>query len=170
MLIPASASAQAPAGTRPVGRAVADFTLKDQYDSTFTLSAHRAAVVILVGGDREGSQLMAPYVAALRTRFGAGSAAVIRQFAQLRGIPFFMKGSVRGRFQSRRPDGSPRVSVLLDWDGAIARRIGFAEDLANVYVIDRDGVLRFAAAGRGEDAELSALLEAAASVVAEGRP
>jgi len=48
VLIPASASAQAPAGTRPVGRAVADFTLKDQYDSTFTLSAHRHVVVILV--------------------------------------------------------------------------------------------------------------------------
>jgi len=94
----------------------------------------------------------------------------INDFAQLRGVPFFVKGSVRRRFQAARPDGSPRTSVLLDWDGAIARRIGFQEHLANAYVIDRDGVMRFAGAGRGEDAEVAALLEAAAGVVAVGRP
>jgi hypothetical protein len=167
---PAVARAQASAGARPLGRAVQDFTLKDQYDSTFTLSAHRATVVILVGGDREGSRLMGSYGRALHRRFGAERAVVIGDFAQLRGVPFFVKGSVRRRFQGTQTDGSPKTPVLLDWDGAIARRIGFEEHLANVYVIDRDGVLRFRAAGRGEDAEVAALLEAAAGVVAGGRP
>lgn len=151
-----------------VGTEAPDVTLRDQYDSVFTLRALRGSVVVLVGGDREGYRYMDPYIAALRERYGAAVRAV--KFLHARGVPFFMRGYVRGRWRGTTAAGTPVSPVLLDWGGAIGRGLGWQNEHTNVYVIDGGGVLRFHAAGRGAEAEVVALLAAVADVGVAPRP
>jgi hypothetical protein len=158
---PAFAAAQTPVGSPAPG-----FELRDQYDSVFTLGSTHGRVVLLVVGDRHGNQYMGVYTRAVRERFGRDQVVIVR-IANLRGVPFFMKGSVRGRFRGANPDGTPRSPVLFDWGGTIARLYGFRSDLTNVYLIDAGGTLRYAAAGQGAAAEVGRLLEAVERTLAE---
>lgn len=151
----------------PVGAPAPDFTLGDQYDSGLTLGSLRGRVVLVVAGDRHGNQYMGAYTHAVRERFGRDRVRIVR-IANLRGVPFFMKGYVRGRFRGTNPDSTPKASVLLDWGGVLARLYGFRESLTNVYLIDRAGVLRYTAAGQGTDSETRALTEALEAVVTSG--
>lgn len=142
------------------------FTLRDQYDSVSTLDSMRGHVVLLVVGDRRGNQYMGAYTRPVRERFSAEQLRIV-PIANLRGVPFFVKGSVRGRFRGTTPEGRPRSPVLLDWNGTIARLYGFRSDLTNVYLIDAGGTLRYAAAGQGAAAEVGRLLEAVERTLAE---
>lgn len=158
---PAFAAAQTPVGSPAPG-----FELRDQYDSVFTLGSTHGRVVLLVVGDRRGNQYMGAYTRPVRERFSAEQLRIV-PIANLRGVPFFVKGSVRGRFRGTTPEGRPRSPVLLDWNGTIARLYGFRSDLTNVYLIDAGGTLRYAAAGQGAAAEVGRLLEAVERTLAE---
>ena len=151
----------------PLGALAPDFTLRDQYDSALTLGSLRGRVVLVVAVDRHGNQYLGAYTHAVRERFGRDSVRIV-PIANLRGVPFFMKGYVRGRFRGTNPDSTPKSSVFFDWGGVLARLYGFRESLTNVYLIDRAGVLRYTAAGRGTDPETRALTEALEAVVAAG--
>lgn len=155
------------AAQAPVGASAPDFTLRDQYDSALTLGSLRGRVVLVVAGDRHGNQYIGAYTQAVRERFGRDRVRLV-PIANLRGVPFFMKGYVRGRFRGTNPDSTPKSSVLLDWGGVLARLYGFREALTNVYLIDRAGVLRYTAAGRGTNPETRALTEALEAVVTPG--
>jgi len=154
----APAFAQAAVGTQ-----APDFTLNDQYDSASTLQAWRGEAVLIVAGDRHGNQYMSAYVRAVRARYERGQLRVV-QVAHLRGVPFFLKGSIRGRFRGTNADGTLKTPVLLDWGGVLARTYGFQESLTNVYLVDSRGVLRYVGAGRGTDEHVREVLDAVAMV------
>jgi len=50
--------------------------------------------------------------------------------------------------------------VLLDWKGVVAHKFGFRDNVSNVYVIDREGVLRYAGSGQAANAEVKLLFRA----------
>lgn len=108
------------------------FELEDQHGSRRSFSFPRARVCVVMVADQKGSQQLEPWIKALLDRFG--SEVDIEGIADLSSVPSALRGAVRREFRKQ----SER-SVLLDWEGSVVRRFGYARHLANVYVLDRGG-------------------------------
>jgi peroxiredoxin len=116
-----------------------DFRLEDQQGHDFTLSMQRGHILVLLAGDRAGSEENRAWGFLLGKRYG--SAITIIGIADTRGVPFFLKDRVRNSFRKER------VRMLMDWDGSVFDGYGFTAGHANIVVIDRSGVIRYRYAG-----------------------
>jgi hypothetical protein len=128
-------------------------TVKDQYGKQVTIGAPSSDWILLIYGDRVGSNFSNNWSSGLR----ALPHCRIVFAANLRAVPFFMKGTVEGKFQGKGPTGKEKGPVLLDWQGKIGDAFGFTPSIANVYVFDRLGAMRAKDAGKGEKADLERL-------------
>jgi len=111
-------------------------------------------VVLLIAGDRDGNKFNNAWGHGARTH--CKDQLKIVYIANLTSVPGFMHGFVKGKFVSKDP-AHPNGPILLDWKGVVPQRFGFHDNLSNVYLIDRDGVLRYTASGKGTDTDLEAL-------------
>ena len=141
------------------GEPVGPLTLTDQYEKGWQLSDLHGAVVILIDGDLQGSQFNSAWGRAVRARYQDRNLVHVVFAAHLTAAPALLHGFVRGKFLSKDP-AHPASPILLDWKGVIARRFGFRDNVANIYVIDRDGTLRYSTAGRATQGELAPLFAA----------
>jgi hypothetical protein len=141
-----------------VGEPVGVLALADQYERPFQLTDLRGSVIVLIDGDRTGSQFTGVWGSAVRNRYkSSGDQRVaIVYVAHLSSVPAFMRGFVRKKFLGK-DSAHPAGRILLDWQGTVADRFGFRADMANVYVIDRDGVLRYRGSGKGAATDLDPL-------------
>lgn len=146
------------AGSPPIGSVAPDFNIADQYDHPVRLSAQRGRPVLLIYGDRLGSEFMGAWAAAVQESALASSVNVIR-VANLHAVPSLMHSYVKRQFGRPSPEGKPNSPVLLDWNAELAKSYGFTEDFTNVYLIDHDGILRYAASGTGTPEQTRRLLE-----------
>jgi len=155
-------SSLAGTGEAKVGSPAPNFSLQDQYDQEFDLSKYRDTVVLLIYGDREGSEFNGEWLKAVNERYNQPGHAQVKLvlIANLEGVPGFVHGFVKKRFQGTTPQGNPKRSVLLDWEGVVAQLYGFQQGLSNVYLIDHHGLLRYMAAGRGAPQDLEPLFQA----------
>jgi predicted transcriptional regulator len=85
--------------------------------------------------------------------------------AHLLSVPGFMRGYVRKKFLGK-DSAHPAGRILLDWHGVVADRLGFRADVANVYVIDREGILRYKRSGKGVGTDLDSLFHLIDEVLA----
>jgi hypothetical protein len=123
------------AGGRVVpGFRAPDFKLEDQRGRDFTLSLHRGRTLVLLAGDRAGSEQNRAWGVALAQRYG--KAITIIGIADTRGVPFFLKDRVRKSFEKEK------VRMLLDWEGSTFDEYAFLPGIANIVVIDRSGFVR----------------------------
>jgi len=82
-------------------REVLDFELKDQFENVHRSSDVAGNIVLLIGSDRGGSQFNDTWGKAIHVslsdhpRYDQISHLA---YADLRGVPFFVKGVVRGKF------------------------------------------------------------------------
>jgi hypothetical protein len=157
LLVPAYASDMA-----QVGALAPDFDLNDQYDQPLKLSKLLGEVVLLIYADREGADFNSHWTQALKEKYLADSTNRVKllRIANLRSLPTLFRGIAKGRFSAPNDDGTSKISVLLDWEGDIARLYGFQARLPNLYLIDRRGVLQHVVAGKGEPEELAQLFQA----------
>lgn len=139
------------------------FEIEDQFGLLHTDSDVRGALLLVVGADQKGSSYQGDWVGALRdsTRTGDGASDVqLVEVADLRGVPFFLKGSVKRKFPTDR-----RLWVLMDWKGAFARAYGFESQKCNVLLFDRAGNMRYRIAAQQFDGgaleEIVAAIDAA---------
>lgn len=149
-----SAGAQSPA---PV-----DFTLRNQYDTAFTLSAARGRMVLLLYSDRKGSQFVGLFSRAARKwRVERGDTAVLRivNIANLDGVPRLLRGTIKGNFKGME-NGHPKSPVLLDWDGKLAKLFPAKKDATSTWIISPDGVLLWSGGGTNVPSEHEALTAA----------
>jgi len=146
------------AGVAQLGSPAPDFTIKDQYEHEVQLSSQRGKLVLLIYGDRLGSDYMGAWARAIGQSPVAPSVNVLR-IANLRVVPSMFYSYVKKQFRKPNSDGKPSSPVLLDWDGTVAKAYGFTDDLTNVYLIDQNGVLRYVACGKGTPTETGKLLE-----------
>jgi hypothetical protein len=140
------------------------FRIKDQHDRLHTDARYRHAPLLVVWGDRKGSEYMAAWTTALADSLARPLARYrirLLEVAHGKGAPFFVKGKIKGSF---RDDG--RGPVLMDWDGAFARAYACREDSCNVLLFDGEsGFARgWVVAGR-DGAELAAILDAARAAI-----
>lgn len=151
-----------------IGTPAPDLTIKDQYEKEFRVSASRGEILLLVCGDRTGSDFTGNYTDAVQARFGANGSLPLRivPIANLSSVPSFLQGMVKKRFVGTTESGQPKLPIFLDWEGDLERLFGFTEDVANVYLIDKSGNLQFVAAGKGTEPETKELLQVIARLLA----
>jgi hypothetical protein len=126
-----------------------EFELEDQFRVVHRSSDYRGDVVLLIGSGRKGAEFNGLWGKAIHQtvadhpRYDRLSDL---PYANLRAVPFFLKGTVRGKFSE--------VSghwVLMDWKGEIAKKYGFDPASANILVFAPDGSLALQHAGTEVD-------------------
>jgi len=117
-----------------------DFKIKDQFDRVHMDEDYAGQSVVIVGFDRKGSDYRDRWVAELRDSLrdttGTTRASVL-PVGTLRGVPFFLKGFLKGKF----PKEDERW-MLLDWKGAFTKAYRFASDSCSFLVFDAEKRLR----------------------------
>jgi hypothetical protein len=117
-----------------------DFRIKDQFGKLHTRDSFQNSVAIVVSGDRKGSGFIKEWSPVLADSLAAeikGFRVKFIPHAHLKGVPFFVKGTIKGKFP-QTPDGW----VLMDWGGEFNKVYDLMEDHCNIVVFDQDGLRR----------------------------
>ena len=113
------------------------FELKDQFNHVRTEKELQNKLVILVGSDHEGSKYNDAWGKAIHDSLagkGAQNQVEFLPVADLRGVPFFMKGFVKGKFPKE-----PARWILMDWKGQFVQAYNFVPAECNIIVFDGNG-------------------------------
>ncbi len=134
------------------------FKIKDQFDKIHTDKDLSNSIVIIFGCDKDGSKYNQIWskaiVDSLRNEEGFDQLKSLA-VADLRGVPFFLKGFVKGKFPRERGKWA-----LMDWEGEFAKSYRFEPKSCNIAVIDRSGVVVHSMYGQEIDyRKLKAVLE-----------
>lgn len=112
------------------------FKLKDQFKRKYTEAHFSDRIIILLEGDRVGSQYQNLWQEAIHDslqRIGILDQTQIISAADLRGVPVFLKDFIRGKFPQERENWR-----LMDWNGILAKAYGFVSDKFNIIIFDRN--------------------------------
>ena len=138
-------------------RQLIEFEIDDQFKVKHTDAEFRDSLVVLVGGGRKGSKFTGAWGAAVGDAVAdevARGEVVFLPYADTRGVPFFLKGTVRGRFPK-----DPESWTLIDWKGRLAKAYEMDPDVATLLLFAHDGRLVTRVSGTEvEPAKLDAFL------------
>ena len=124
---------------------VLDFELEDQFRNVHRGSDFTGNVVLLIGSDKKGVTFNGAWGRAINSelkdhpRYGLVTNLA---YANLKGVPFFLKGTIRGKFPQE-----PEAWVLMDWKGALFKAYELVPEVSNVVVFGPDGALVHHASG-----------------------
>lgn len=145
-----------------------DFEIKDQFENVHRRSDVQGNIVLLIGSDKDGSPFNESWGKAIHESLSDHPQYALISLlahADLRGVPFFLKGHIRREFPQ-----NPDQYVLMDWKGLIAKAYNFAPKSSNVLVFAPSGVLVHHASGREpEDETLNGLLTALRKLLDEAK-
>lgn len=112
------------------------FALQDQFGRDYSEAKFANKIVVLTVADREGGQFSGAWTQAIAAALTPETRTRVQFFpvADLRGVPGFVKSFVRRKFPKEK-----NQSVLLDWDGQLAKRYDLASKQCNLLVFDRRG-------------------------------
>lgn len=126
-----------------------DFEMEDQFRDVHRSSDVSGSIVVVIGSDKDGSEFNELWGQAIHEalldhpRYDRIS---FLPLADLRGVPFFLRGLVRGFM----PDNNERW-VLTDWKGLFPGTYGFEDKATNLLVFSQQGVLKHQHSGREPD-------------------
>jgi len=126
-----------------------DFELENQFGNIHRRADVQGSIVLLNGSDKGGVQFNGVWGKAIQEALGdhpAYDQISLLAYANLRGVPFFLKKFIRGKFPQ-----DPERWTLMDWKGVIASTYEFAPKSANLLVFAPDGSLVLHASGRELD-------------------
>ena len=116
------------------------FEIEDQHKKDHTDQEFRDKVSIFIAGDKIGSDFIEPWynelVDSLTKQVKEGR-LIIQKMANVKGVPFFVKGAVRKRYKEDND------IVLMDWKGKFLKAYEMQEDVANILIFSSDGNLEF---------------------------
>lgn len=125
------------------------FKLKDQFDREFQERDFHHWILVLTGFDKSGSNYAEPWIQAIHDALVDNEEfykVLLVAVADLRGIPFFLRGFVRGRF----PDKRSRW-VMMDWDGIFSKAYRLEPKVTNILIFDCSSNLIHQTSGREID-------------------
>ena len=123
-----------------------EFELKDQFDREYSHLSWAGEILVVIGSDRGGSKFNENWGRSIYLELAKSSTMEQIAFAgvaDLRGVPFFLKGFVKGKF----PKAEERW-VLMDWDGEFAKAYQFEKDHSNILIFNQDKKLVYQTAAR----------------------
>lgn len=120
------------ASTSAAQNKLANFGLKDQNDKYVEVNFPSDRPVILIFGDRKGSEQIDGWVKPLYQKYQGK--VYIFGVASLSGVPSYARGLVR-RLIKRQTS----VPVLLDWGGKVSKSVAYEKDKALILVLNPDG-------------------------------
>ena len=124
-----------------------DFDLTDQNARTRAYRFPKAKITAMTVADHQGSDQLAPWIQKLYDRYE--NRIDIDGVADVSMIPKPLRGMICEVFRKRLA-----YSVMLDWGGAVVKRLGYEKGVANIYVIDRRGfILKQVTGPLNDDAE-----------------
>lgn len=115
------------------------FELEDQFDRVYTDDDFRGRILIVVAGDRKGSEFNPLWLEAIPAALQGDTDPDQLEFvsmANLKGAPFFVRGMIKRSFPEDRNQW-----VILDWKGVFAKAYQFEEDKCNILVFGSDQLL-----------------------------
>ena len=133
-----------------------DFELADQFDQVYTDEDFVGSVLVLIGGNRKGSSYTGGWTRAIQSSIDGHPGAEDVQMvglADLRGVPFFIKGLVKSKFPQQ-----PENWVLMDWKGHLPKTYSFEPGSANILIFDREGALVLQTHGQEVEEKKAAVL------------
>jgi hypothetical protein len=132
------------------------FKLKDQFDNEYTENDFLGGISLLIGSDKEGSKYNQLWGGAIRdslNELGKTDQVKIIPLADLRGVPFFLKGFIKGKF----PKESDQW-VILDWRGHFPKAYDLVPHKTNILIFDPNGTLVYFTNGEEPDLESIGLI------------
>jgi len=142
------------------------FSLEDQFGRKFRDWDFRHWILVIIGSDKDGSKFAGIWGQAIRSALKDDpdfTKVWIVALSDLRGVPFFLKGWVKGKFPKNRAHW-----VLLDWQGVFAQAYSFEPKAVNILVFDCSGNLIHKSSVRGlEESKLKKIVDKIASVSPE---
>lgn len=145
--------AAAPETPRAPERPLESFSLADQFGKTHAVQFPRSRPLLLLVGDRKGSEQIDAWVPVLKEHVGAR--ADILGLADVGGIPRFFRDRLTRAIQQKH-----HAPVLLDFERAVTHQLPCAKDTANVFLIDATGTLRANATGTATTNNLAKMITA----------
>lgn len=139
--------------TLQVGNRAPDFSLKDQFDKSWSLSNLAGSVTVLVGADSDSGRAMGPWVDTLKARF-SGKAQILG-LLDLHTVPGIGRGIARSRIRKETKD-----PLMLDFSGTVSRTYGISSKVPTVVVIDKTGVVKAIARSAYSQAEFNDIASA----------
>ena len=134
-------------------RKLSNFELYDQHERLRTYRFPKAKVTLMTVADYRGAKQLEPWIAYAYQRFGRQ--IDIDGVADVSGMPVLFHDLLRISLRKRLTH-----SVMLDWDGTVARRFDYQRNIANVYIIDPRGVITDHFSGMARQSGLQELTEA----------
>ena len=131
------------------GLELIDFNIEDQFDRSHRHTEYCDKIVVIVGSDKDGSEFNQLWTSAIHESLKNNpnyNRIVFLPVADVRGVPFFLKGFVKGKFPQNKNSW-----VLLDWDGHFAKAYRFQSKSSNIVIFAADGKLLHSAYGRDVD-------------------
>ncbi len=122
-----------------------DFKIKDQFDRVYTENSWPDSIIVIIGSDRKGSEFSGTWSGAIKDSLKNEPGFERVKFvglSDLRGVPFFLKGFVRGKFPK-----DPANWVLMDWKGRFPKAYQFKKDHCNILIFDKQRQLIHQSAG-----------------------
>ncbi|MCP4800864.1 MAG: hypothetical protein GY893_13045 [bacterium] len=129
-----------------------DFHIQDQFKQVHVTSDYAGEVVIVIGSDKAGCDYDKLWAAELGEKLG--HTASILPVAHMKGVPFFLKGFIRGKFPKQ-----PENWILMDWGGKFNKAYSFEPGLANILVFDGQGEQIFRVSAGELDQEIVSEIE-----------
>lgn len=127
------------------------FQLHDQFNVLHEFSFPRTNLLILTIADKEGHEQVDGWVQPLKAQFADRIA--IAGIADVRGVPGFLRNSIRERFRKVRTH-----PVMMDWGGAVIKLLPVEKRRANVFVLSPSGVVLFRTGGEANPNAVKTLL------------
>lgn len=140
-------------------RSLIDFEIEDQFEAEHSRAGFLGRPLLIIGSNRDGSAFNRLWSAQIKDSLAArGLAGRVTQIglADMRGVPFFLKGFVRGKFP--KEEAGP---ILMDWKGRFPQAYDFMPGESNLLVFDAEGGLQVRHHGKEpDDAGLARVLDA----------
>ena len=125
------------------------FEIKDQFDRIHTSAEYTGNIVMVIASDKDGSEFNRVWSPAINDSLqGEAAYGLMRTLpvAHLKGVPFFLKGMIKGKFPK-----DEKTWVLMDWKGQFNKAYEFEKKNCNILVFDGHGNLAHKTFGRELD-------------------
>lgn len=123
------------------------FELADQFGTVHRVAFPREKPLLLLVGDRRGSEEVDAWIDPLKARWGSG--AEIAGIADVSGAPRFLRSRIQEGIRKQRPR-----PLMLDFEGRVTDPLHCMPKTANLLVVDARGRTLLHLTGKPDEAKL----------------